>query len=263
MAKIRPSIPNFSYTTTPAYRQRLEETVTQHLPAGATLVARNFARSTASSYWLLKLNAKAPFTWITVRIATHQVWLQHAQQLEILWEDTHNFDQLGQLLVRQLTPETIDQASFTLTAADLATIQLLKTLERDQLIWFIRMPPEISDAHKAQRFDLQTDFMATQLMLGDRNNANHLLVPVKPRFQHRLADFFGKNLLFSQFTKHHLLKLLPTNQWLQPIMAAQQPSPNWRQEIVDAYGHEFAEMCFAEIRSRVRKERRIEKKKTD
>lgn len=249
MVKLRPSIPDFSFTTTPDYRNQLEKIVTDSMPVGIKLLARNFARSTASSYWLLRKTTKRGPQWLTLRIATHPVWLKHAQQLEILWGDPHHFDLLKNLLQTHLNQTEMKASFFQMSETDLSILKLLVELERHQLIWYIRMTPDIAQAHKLQRFDLVSDFPKTTLMLGDRNNANHLLIRMDhPEFQRKIAQLFGQNLLFSQFTKHQLLKLLPTNQWLQPIVSETDVPENWQYKLKEAYGSDFVKLCFDEIK---------------
>ncbi len=249
MAKLRPSIPDFSFTTTLAYRTQLERTVQAALPDKIQLVARNFARSTASSYWLLKRDT-VPQQWLTLRIATHEVWLVNAQQFELLWSDPHDFEMLRELLHDHFKGNQQLPDWFQLSPTDIATFKLLTDLERHHLIWYLRLPETIAAAHKAQRFDLKVDFPKLELMLGDRNNANHQLRPIRNSvFQKILARDFGRNFCFSQFTKHNLLKLLPTNQWLRPIQQVQ-PAPNdWQDLLINRFGSKFVEICLAEIKA--------------
>lgn len=252
MAKLRSSLPDFTFTTTVAYRRKLEQTVMTSLPGGVNLIARNFARSTASSYWLLQKQSNRGLQWLTLRIATHPLWLKQAQQLEILWSNPHDFDLLGRLLKTYLTQTEMQPFYFQMNVADLSMLKLLVELEHHQLIWFIKMTSEVAQAHKQQRFDLVTDFPKTTLLLGDRNNANHLLRRIDhPKFQQQLAQFYGQNLLFSQFTKHQLLKLLPTNQWLEPIMGAERIPRDWKSQLKETYGNDFTTVCFTEMANQV------------
>ncbi|MFD1125172.1 hypothetical protein ACFQ22_07375 [Lentilactobacillus raoultii] len=252
MAKLRPSLPDFSFTTMADYRRRLEQTVRWALPIGVNLVARNFARSTASSYWLLQKQSNWGIQWLTLRIATHPVWLKQAQQLEILWSNPRDFDLLGRLLKTHLMQTEMQPFYFQMSVVDLSTLKLLVELEHHQLIWFIKLTSKIAQAHKQQRFDLITDFPKATLLLGDRNNANHLLRRIDhPKFQHQLALFYGQNLLFSQFTKHQLLKLLPTNQWLQPIVGAEGVPRDWQSQLKEIYGNEFVTVCFTEMKNQI------------
>lgn len=246
LAKLRPNNGKYQFTMDDAYRQRLQQTIIATLPAGVELVASNYARSTASSYWLLKIVAENGQTsWLTLRVATHELWLAHAQQVEVLWDDPGDFDELTAAIKVGLTRPAMQANQFQLSQLDLALLHLLRTLEQHKLIWFIRMAPAMAAAHKAVSFDLKTDFLAAQLYLGDRNNANNLLVPMAvPDFQQRLATFYGRNLLFSQFTKHSLMKLLPTNQWLQPILGELAVPTDWQRLLVAAFGEDFVQTCL-------------------
>ncbi|MBU9789582.1 hypothetical protein KOM07_08550 [Lentilactobacillus sp. G22-6] len=246
MTKLRSNNDGFPFTARTDYRQHLQQLVASALPADFELAAANFARSTASSYWLIKKsNAKHSHDWITLRVATHPLWLAHAQQIEILWQHPGDFTELASTIKQALNPVAISDNQFQLSQLDIALLRLLTALERHKLIWFIRMAPAMAASHKAVSFDLKTDFLAAQLYLGDRNNANNLLVPVAvPDFQQRLATFYGRNLLFSQFTKHSLMKLLPTNQWLQPILGELEAPTDWQRLLVAAFGEGFIKVCL-------------------
>ena len=245
MAKSRPRDQAYEFTDKPSYREWLIETVRAALPDGLELAASNYARSTASSYWLIKgFDTQGQVYWITLRVATHPLWLRHAHQIEVLWKEPGTFGDLFNAVSNSLHPITVQEARFTLSPLDIAVLNLLITLEHHKLIWFIRMIPDIAHAHKDKAFDLKTDFLNCELLLGDRNNANNLLLPIEvPRLQKKLATFFGENLLFSQFTKHSLLKLLPTNQWLEPILDEQGNDGEWEDEIRAAYGQTFVNTC--------------------
>ncbi|MFT8398016.1 MAG: hypothetical protein ABF676_06450 [Schleiferilactobacillus harbinensis] len=116
----------------------------------------------------------------------------------------------------------------------------LLVLADHKLVWLVQMTPAIAASHKGRSFDLQNDFRRLPLFLGDRNNVNNLLVPVSaPAFQDKLIDFFGANLLFSQFSSHYMLKLLPTIQWLKPMLAADARIVHWPPQLAAAYGKDF------------------------
>lgn len=105
MAKLRPNNGIYQFTTKAKYRQRLWQTVRDALPGNLKLVSSNYARSTASSYWLLRMvddNGGIP-SWITLRVATHELWLQHAQQIEVLWKDPGDFGELTRAIQIGLT----------------------------------------------------------------------------------------------------------------------------------------------------------------
>ncbi len=250
MAKPRPREQTYEFTDKPSYREWLIETVRAALPDGLELAASNYAHSTASSYWLIKgYDDHDQVFWLTLRIATHRLWLQNAHQIEVLWEEPGTFGDLFNAVSNSLQPVAVQNAKFTLSSNDIAVLNLLIALEHHKLIWFIRMVPDIAKAHKDKLFDLKSDFLDCQLLLGDRNNANNLLLPVDvPAFQHQLATYFGENLLFSQFTKHSLLKLLPTNQWIQPMLDEQGNDGEWENEIRNAYGDDFVELCQRELK---------------
>ncbi|MFT8453755.1 MAG: hypothetical protein ABF708_07690, partial [Schleiferilactobacillus harbinensis] len=72
-------------TSTPAFHRALKAAVQAGLPQGVQLAAANYARSSASSYWLLRWSSAAmPPIWLTLRIATHPHWLTHVQQVEVV-----------------------------------------------------------------------------------------------------------------------------------------------------------------------------------
>jgi hypothetical protein len=254
MTNLRPTSGRFSFTTQADYRQHLRHLVLEALPVGVELVAANFARSTASSYWLLKKpNDKRRDDWLTLRIATHRLWLEHARQIEVLWQHPGDFNELAAAVKERLTTTAVVHNQFQLTKLDIALLRLLTTLERHKLIWFIKMTETVASAHKAVPLDLKADFNRAQLYLGDRNNANALLIPVKvPAFQKQLAVLYGQNLLFSQFTKHELMKLLPTNQWIQPMLAGVSENNDWQSEVAGAYGEDFVQLCDQLIEQRAR-----------
>ena len=81
------------------------------------------------------------------------------------------------------------------------------------------------------------------------NNSSLQLVPVKqPVFQARLGQYFGRNLLFSQFTSHQLLRLLPTNQWIRPLLRQLPPTPHLEQQLAATYGTDFVRIYVEAIR---------------
>lgn len=123
------------------------------------LAASNYARSTASSYWLIKgYDEHQQVYWVTLRVATHRLWLQNAHQIEVLWEEPGTFGDLFNAVSDSLHPIAVQEAKFRLSPLDIAVLNLLITLEHHKLIWFIRMIPDIARAHKDKLFDLTTDF---------------------------------------------------------------------------------------------------------
>ncbi|MDN6091880.1 MAG: hypothetical protein L0I56_09075, partial [Lacticaseibacillus paracasei] len=115
MAKSRPREQAYEFTDKPSYREWLIETVRAALPDGLELAASNYARSTASSYWLIKgFDTQGQVYWITLRVATHPLWLRHAHQIEVLWEEPGTFGDLFNAVSNSLHPITVQEARFTL-----------------------------------------------------------------------------------------------------------------------------------------------------
>ncbi|QBX95801.1 hypothetical protein [Lactiplantibacillus plantarum] len=254
MAKRRITHDPHQFVNTATDRRRLQLAVQLALPTCAHVLARNFARSSASSYWLLMLKtpgAAAP-RFLTLRIADHLLWLTNHDQLTISWE-AGNFDAVQRTLRQELTPATLQQYSYQLTTTDIMTLRLILHLEQHQLIWLVQLAPEIAKAYKNQHFDLRDDFGQAKLLLGNMNNSSLQLVPVKqPAFQNHLGQYFGRNLLFSQFTSHHLLRLLPTNQWIRPLLKVLPPTPNLEQQLAVLYGTDFVRIYVEAIRQQAR-----------
>jgi len=237
------------FVNTEIARRRLQLAVQLALPTNVHVLARNFARSSASSYWLLKLDQpqSAIPRFLTLRIADHLLWLSNHDQLALTWE-AGDFVGLQRTLRQQLTDATLEHYSYQLSSADIITLRLILHLEQYQLIWLIQLAPDIAKAYKNQRLDLHDDFSHAKLLLGNMNNSSLQLVPVKqPAFQSRLGQCFGRNLLFSQFTSHHLLRLLPTNQWIRPLLATLPPTPNLEQQLSQAYGTDFVRIYVEAI----------------
>ncbi|ERL64109.1 hypothetical protein [Schleiferilactobacillus shenzhenensis] len=228
-------------TRTPAFRQALRAAVLAGLPAGVQLVAANYARTSASSYWLLRWPNAAPEpTWLTLRIATHQHWLTHVQQVEIVWPQLPKLTGLSAVVTAALTEPTAAAVRYQFTPLELAILKQMLVLADRDLVWLLQLTPAIAASHKGRSFDLQNDLRRLPLLLGDRNNVNNFLTPVSaPGFQDRIIDFFGANLLFAQFSAHHLLKLLPTIQWVKPILAADPRRVNWQVLLASTYGQHF------------------------
>lgn len=235
-------------------RRRLQVAVQTALPTNVHVLARNFARSSASSYWLLMLDqarGQRP-AFLTLRIADHTLWLTNHDQLTVTWE-AGNFTAVQQTLRNQLTPPTLQRYSYQLSTADIITLRLILHLEQHQLIWLVQLSPVIARAYKNQRLDLHADFPSAKLLLGNMNNSSLQLVPVtQPAFQERLGKYFGRNLLFSQFTSHKLLRLLPTNQWIRPLLRELPPTPNLEQQLAVAYGTDFVRIYVEAIRQQAR-----------
>ncbi|MFB9769664.1 hypothetical protein [Lactiplantibacillus modestisalitolerans] len=250
MAKRRMTHDPHQFVNAADDRRRLQLAVQLALPTNAHVLARNFARSSASSYWLLMLDqpdSQVP-DFLTLRIADHKLWLSNHEQLTITWE-AGNFEAVAQTLHRQLTPTTLKQYSYHLNALDLVTLRLILHLEQHQLIWLVQLAPTIAKAYKNQRLDLHADFSQAKLLLGNMNNSSLQLVPVtQSAFQTRIGQYFGRNLLFSQFTSHQLLRLLPTNQWIRPLLRVCPPTPNMEQQLAANYGTDFVRIYVEAIR---------------
>ncbi|KRL12430.1 hypothetical protein [Schleiferilactobacillus perolens] len=237
-------------TSTPQFRQALQAAVQAGLPVGVQLVAANFARSSASSYWLLRwLSPDALPVWLTLRIATHPHWLTHVQQVEVVWPKLPDLTGLADAIGQALTDAAAAAARYQFTPLELAILKQLMVLAEHKLVWLVQMPPAMALSHKGRSFDLQNDFRRLPLFLGDRNNVNNRLTPVHATaFQDKLIDFFGANLLFSQFSSHYMLKLLPTIQWLKPMLAADPRAVNWQTQLAAAYGQDFCATVAQAIR---------------
>ncbi|MBO3091318.1 hypothetical protein J5F27_05200 [Schleiferilactobacillus harbinensis] len=221
------------------------------MPQGVQLVAANYARSSASSYWLLRWTSGAamPPIWLTLRIATHPHWLTHVQQVEVVRPALPDLTGLSAAVRQALASPAAAAARYQFTPLELAVLRQLLVLADHKLVWLVQMTPAIAASHKGRSFDLQNDFRRLPLFLGDRNNVNNLLVPVSaPAFQDKLIDFFGANLLFSQFSSHYMLKLLPTIQWLKPMLAADTRPVQGPAQLAAAYGQHFMATVAAAVR---------------
>jgi len=242
------------FINTAQHRRQLQLAVQTALPTNVHVLARNFARSSASSYWLLMLdqpNHAAP-RFLTLRIADHTLWLTNHDQLTLTWQ-AGNFAAVQQSLQARLTATTLQTYSYQLTPIDIMTLRLLLHLEQHQLIWLVQLSPAIAKAYKNQQLDLQADFPHAKLLLGNMNNSSLQLVPVhQAQFQARLSQYFGRNLLFSQFTSHQLLRLLPTNQWIRPLLQVLPPTPHLEAQLAAMYGTSFVRVYVEAIRQQAR-----------
>lgn len=135
---------------------------------------------------------------------------------------------------------------------EIAVLQFLDECQKQGLVWAVRLPKTIFAGHKKLPLDLKSDFMKADLFLGDRNNLNHLMLPVEAKpFQAELAVLFGRNLLFSQFSRGRLLRLLPTNQWIQPIIKQRTTNHHdWKKQIAGHYGKKLIEVYEKAKKSR-------------
>ncbi len=82
------------------------------------------------------------------------------------------------------------------------------------------------------------------LILLEVNNSGTLLLPVEAKkYQAKLGLLFGRNLLFSQFARGDLLRLLPTNQWIQPLIEyGKDQAQDWQEQIASEYGKQLLEV---------------------
>ncbi|MCD2257138.1 hypothetical protein ACNAN0_08180 [Agrilactobacillus fermenti] len=224
-------------STESQYRQQMLAAVGEALPLGVHIVGVNFAHDSVSSYWLLSRQKGQHMQWLTLRIANHPSWLKNAQQIEVIWSQ---FDHPGNLMprIRYLLARTDYEVPwFRLDSLSQAILQYCLFLERKRLVWYIRLPIVIAQHHKQRPIDLKTDFPKAHLLLGDRNNPNKGLKCLdSPDFQSRLGQLYGQNLLFSQFSSHQLLALLPTNQWVQKILQQMPFVNSWRQILRKNFG---------------------------
>lgn len=226
-------------------REQLLYEITSGLPQEVKLIAYNFSRSNMSMYSLLcRENNVGDLEWLTLRTADHSMWLKNAEQISIDLGNPADLTHLS-IKIKCLFEDSItDSYYYRMSYVNLAILQLIDECQQHGIIWAVRLPEEIFAAKKQMPLDLNKEFMETDLFLGSRNNLNSLLVSVhSKKFQLQLAKIFGRNLLFSQFSGHSLLKLLPTNQWIQPIIQRETSSSNWKEIIADEYGQSLIDTC--------------------
>lgn len=217
----------------------------ESLPPTIKLIAYNYSRAGTSLYALLhrKTNVN-PSEWLTLRLADHPFWLKETQQLSIDFGNPVDLKHLS-MKIHQLFKKGDTAASFyKVTPLEIAVLQFLDECQKQGLIWAVRLPEEIFAARKQVPLDLKRDFMKADLFLGNRNNLNHLLLPIESKkLQSELAVLFGRNLLFSQFARGPMLRLLPTNQWIQPIIKQESSDhSNWKKRIAEEYGQSVLEI---------------------
>lgn len=223
------------------FQNQLVKTVQACLDPEMEMVAVNFSKTTHSTYWLIQNGEGKSTKWLTLRIAFHPLWLQNANQLEVAWdEDSADFEALRQLLTAKLIPENIAKHEFIIDESQAATLLLLTQFERHNLVILLKLTEKIARGHKEILLDLNDEFLKLPLMLGDRNNVNKFRNKIDlPKFHQAIAKFYGENFLFSQFTVHNFMKLLPTNQWMKPIFAQFPNLLDWRPVLCQTYGAEF------------------------
>ncbi|GAA3010707.1 hypothetical protein [Tetragenococcus solitarius] len=222
-------------------QKQIISSIKKELPSFIELFAYNISKTDMSVYSLLqKNNRKKQNSWLTLRIADHPLWLKNAQQLSIDVGSPADLIRLPEMLQRILSRSENTKDWFQMSKSQLAILYLLDKCQQNGFVWAIRLPEEIFEAFKKQPLDLRTDFMKTELFLTDRNNVNSFLQLFNnSHFQAQLAILYGRNLLFSQFSRHRLLKLLPTNQWIQPMLQKEKASSDWQPQIIYDYGKDF------------------------
>lgn len=213
----------------------------KELPSFISLFAYNISKTDMSVYTLLyQTGNQGQNYWMTLRLADHSLWLKHAQQVSLDLGSPADLIRLSEKIQKQILSEENVKNWYQLTKKDIAILYLLDKCQKNGLVWAVRLPEEIFAAFKKRPLDLQVDFMKAELFLTNRNNVNSFLLSVQNHdFHKQLAKLYGENLLFSQFSRHHLLKLLPTNQWVQPMLKKEPTIINWKQFIIYYYGQDF------------------------
>ncbi|AYW45702.1 hypothetical protein [Tetragenococcus koreensis] len=213
----------------------------EELPSSISLFAYNISKTDMSVYSLLcQTEYRGQNKWMTLRIADHPLWLKNAQQVSLDIGSPADLIHLPQEIQKKLHGSEKSESWYQMTQSELAILHMLDECQQKGLVWAVRLPEEIFAAFKKKSLNLQTDFMEAELFLTNRNNVNTLLLPFDAfHFQAQLARLYGRNLLFSQFSRHHLLKLLPTNQWIQPILKEEQVDFDWQRLIMHNYGKDF------------------------
>ncbi|RXT25003.1 hypothetical protein BVJ53_07085 [Lacticaseibacillus chiayiensis] len=219
--------------------ENLTNVVAASLPRDMRIAGVNIAHTSGSTYWLLSWQAN----WLTLRLATHLHWLDGVQQLQVIWPDMQQIGGLKPLLHQALVSPAARHAAFAVTSADVSIANMLLWAAARKLVFMMRLTPEMAATHKHRPFDLQKDLTPLPLFLGDRNNSNDLLLPVADRqLQQYLIQFYSRNLLFTQFSGHRLIKLLPTAQWLQTMLAATPPASAWPLTVATTFGTQVLEV---------------------
>lgn len=227
-------------------QKQIVETIRLRLPYAVTLFAYNISKTDMSVYSLLHQNtAEAGNLWMTLRVADHPLWLKNAQQVSIDIGSPADLTRLPTTISKVLSCDMKTKNCYQMTNSELAVLELLDSCQRNGLVWAVRLPEEIFTAFKKNVLWICKKISCKpKFFLTNRNNVNALLLPFTiPCFQAQLAKLYGRNLLFSQFSRHHLLKLLPTNQWIQPMLEKEQKLLDWRQQIIYDYGEDFYQRC--------------------
>ncbi|ARY90422.1 MULTISPECIES: hypothetical protein [Lacticaseibacillus] len=219
--------------------ENLTNVVAASLPQDMRIAGINIAHTSGSTYWLLYQQSD----WLTLRLATHVHWLNGVQQLQVIWPDMPDATGLKPVLTRALLSPAAHQAAFEFRSIDIAIANMLLWAANRKLVFMLRLTPAMASAHKHRQFDLHQDLEPLPLFLGDRNNSNDLLLPVADqRLKQHLIRFYSRNLLFTQFSGHHLIKLLPTAQWLQTMLAIMPPTRAWPLAMATTFGTQVLEV---------------------
>ncbi|SHE71356.1 hypothetical protein SAMN02745249_00995 [Atopostipes suicloacalis DSM 15692] len=214
----------------------------QSLPPSVKLIAYNYSHAGTSLYALLQRKQQAKtLEWLTLRLADHPLWLENAQQLFINFGNPADLGSLAKKLTVLFENPKVEDYFYKLTPSEIAILQFLDACQKQGMIWAVRLPEKIFAARKQITLDLKNDFIETDLFLGNRNNLNTMLLPVEAKeYQAELAVLFGRNLLFSKFARSRLLRLLPTNQWIQPVIKSGiTKGKDWKEQIANVYGQEL------------------------
>lgn len=218
-------------------KKQLLTAMEEGLPSYVELTAVNISRTGTSVYSLLRQKRRSgPQKWLTLRLADHPLWLTDAQQVSIDFGNPADMVHLKEKISKLFETPEINEYYYQLSSLEVAVLQFLDECQKLGLVWAVRLPDEIFAAKKEIPLELEKEFIKAELFLIDRNNSNTLLLPVESKqFQAALAILFGRNLLFSQFSRGRILRLLPTNQWIQPIIE-REGSSDWKERIEKEYG---------------------------
>ena len=224
---------------------QLVKELKQGLPPSVKLIAYNYSHAGTSLYALLQRKQQTkPSEWLTLRLADHPLWLEEAQQLLIDFGNPADVRGIAEKLTSLFKNPKTENYFYPISSFEIAVLQFLDACQKQGMIWAVRLPEEIFAARKQLPLNLETDFVQTDLFLGNRNNLNALLLPVEAKdFQAELARLFGRNLLFSQFARGRLLRLLPTNQWIQPIIkSGATQGCSFKKQLANKYGQELLDI---------------------
>lgn len=222
--------------------EQLVRSLKEGLPLFVTLTAYNLSRAGISFYGLLaRRQENKPTNWLTIRLADHPLWLLEAQQVSIEFGNPADLLGITAKVQQFFQDPQAEDYFYDLLPLEIAVLQFLDECQKQGLIWAVRLPEAIFAGHKKFPLDLKSDFMKADLFLGDRNNLNNFMLPVEAKsFQAALAVLFGRNLLFAQFSRGRLLRLLPTNQWIQPIIKQRTTDDHgWEKQLSDQYGEQL------------------------